>query len=95
MSEIQNVPLNPMQYGLLSISLKNLASEQALEIDRQIQRQVMREGLRGIVISIDEDEYDELVYALCYMAQHSGIGAASGNLIKHIKYFMRKTERFK
>jgi hypothetical protein len=84
-----------MQYGLLSISLKNLATERALEIDRQIQRQVGREGLHGIVISIDEDEYNELVYALCHMVEHSGIGPASGNLIKHIKYFMRKTETFK
>jgi hypothetical protein len=84
-----------MQYGLLSIALKNLATEQALEIDRQIQRQVSREGLRGIVIAINDDEYDELVYALCHMAQHSGIGPAIGSLIKHIKYFMRKNERFK
>jgi len=95
MSDIQDVPLDPMQYGLLSIALKNLGTERAIDIDSQIQRQVNREGLHGIVISINDDEYDELVYALCQMAQHSGVGNAVGSLIQYIKYFMRKTERFK
>jgi len=29
MSEINDVPLDPMQYGLLSVALKNLARERA------------------------------------------------------------------
>jgi len=78
MSEINDVPLDPMQYGLLSVALKNLA----------------REGLHGIVISIDEDGYDEAVYALCNMALHSGVGPAVGSLVKHMKYFVEDTKDF-
>lgn len=94
MSEINDVPLDPMQYGLLSVALKNLASERSLEIDSQIQRQVAREGLHRIVISIDEDGYDEAVYALCNMALHSGVGPAVGSLVKHMKYFVEDPKEF-
>lgn len=87
MSELYHIPLNPMQYGLLEIALRNLKTETALEVRSQIERQVMREGLRGITLTLNRGEYDEACHALCELAVHSGVGSEAGELIQHMKYF--------
>lgn len=87
MSELYHIPLNAKQYGLLEIALRSLGTERALEVRSQIERQVMREGLRGITLTINQEEYDEACHALCELAVHSGVGSEAGELIQHMKYF--------
>jgi len=88
MSELYKIPLNPMQYGLLEVSLRMLGTEQALETRGQIERQVQREGLIPITITINSTEYEEVVHALCKIALETGVGEEVGALVSHIKYFV-------
>jgi len=91
---IERVPLNPMQYGLLVLALRGINTERSTEIAGRLERQVSREGLRGIVVALDEEEYDVCVHSLCEMVQHSGIGESASSLISHLKYFMEKEDDF-
>lgn len=79
------LPMMPPQYGLLETALRSFGTEQSIEIRNRIERQVFREGLLGIVIMIDEDEYDVCVDSLCYLAENSGHGSECGQLIRHMK----------
>jgi len=94
MSELYDIPLDPMQYGLLEVALLNLGSERAVEIRSQIERQVFRSGLVPIVVSVNRDEYDEMVYAISELALHSGVEGEAGDLVQHMKYFTEDTEEW-
>ncbi|AGM11453.1 hypothetical protein M199_gp213 [Halogranum tailed virus 1] len=90
--ELYDIPLDPMQYGLLEVALRNLGTERAIEIRSQIERQVFREGLVPIVVSVNRDEYNEMSHAICELALHSGVEGEAGDLIRHMKYFTRRTD---
>jgi hypothetical protein len=48
MTQVYTIPLDPMQYGVLILALRRDNRERAQELAYQIEREVQRQGLKGI-----------------------------------------------
>jgi len=95
MNQVYTIPLDPMQYGLLVLSLRRDGRERAQELAQQIERQVSREGLKGITVAIDLRDYIVCEQCLFDMAANSGITDAAYDLLSHIEYFLYSRREFK
>jgi len=95
MKQVYNIPLDPMQYGVLVLALRRDSRERATELSYQIERQVERNGLKGITISMDLHDYIICESCLFDIAANSGITDAAYDLLSHIEYFLYSRSEFK
>jgi len=95
MNQVYNIPLDPMQYGVLIIALRRDNRERATELAYQIERAVDRSGLKGITVTMDLHDYIICESCLFDIAANSGITDAAYDLLSHIEYFLYSRNEFK
>jgi len=95
MNQVYTVPLDPMQYGVLILALRRDRRERAQELAYQIEREVQRQGLKGITITMDLHDYVVCESCLFDIAANSGISDAAYDLLNHIEYFLYSRREFK